>query len=85
MEHEIHTHGQQGWQDAEPNLFLPFSPKLHFFFFYLYLQQYTPQEGALVAASARPSLWHRPSNPTILCALTKAFPYGVKKRHLFYK
>lgn len=72
MEHEIHTHGQQGWQDAEPNLFLPFSPKLHFFFFYLYLQQYTPQEGALVAASARPSLWHRPSNPIILCALTKA-------------
>lgn len=41
-------------------------------FFYLYLQQYTPQEGALVAASARPSLWHRPSNPIILCALTKA-------------
>lgn len=83
MEHEIHTHGQQGWQDAEPNLFLPFSPKLHFFF-NLYLQQYTPQEGALVAASARPSLWHRPSNPIILCALTKAFPYGVKKKGIYF-
>lgn len=76
------TTGMAGrWAKPFPSLF----PKTALFFFYLYLQQYTPQEGALVAASARPSLWHRPSNPAILCALTKAFPYGVKKRHLFYK
>lgn len=74
------TTGMAGrWAKPFPSLF----PKTALFF-NLYLQQYTPQEGALVAASARPSLWHRPSNPAILCALTKAFPYGVKKKGIYF-
>lgn len=86
MEHEIHTHGQQGWQDAEPNLFLPFSPKLHFFFFLpLPPAVHSPGRGtcSCLCQAQLMAQTFKPHHP--LCSYQGLSIRSEKKRHLFYK